>query len=336
MSTYRVQAPKEAHGRGPGAEVVSCALCNERLSLGAAPLNGRLVWRAESRSHEVPPIRNHDVLWDFPDLYIDSWATWTPCPTITALVTSTPERRAQRDTIRATWGRLDQYSNCSLRVVFFMTLEREPTLSRLLKAENKQFHDIVVQRDTSDMRQPASSTAALLVEWVPANMVGSQFALRVTDDTHVHVRALLYTLSRLGEPSAAAFIFGRASRNKQHLEGCAYMAKSEAFLRLQPTFADEELDEEEGPLVTGRLARKAGLVAVHLEGFGPCDRRVAAAQLDELLTTGNDSTAHLTIRGLTPEKMVLLHRRISTTPSLTALFRAATLRTGAHLDSMIP
>ncbi|KAH6919978.1 hypothetical protein HPB50_029034 [Hyalomma asiaticum] len=146
----------------------------------------------------------------------------------------------------------------------------------------------------------------MIVEWVPMHLHGRQWAVRVTDDTHVRVLALLGVLGRWAPGPRR--VFGRASSGHDHLEGCAYAAKSEDFLRLQPAFADESEEQEEGLLVTGRPARKAGLVPTHLEGVGPCGDGEAAAVVKERFRTGNFSATHLTLRGLSPEQMAVLHR----------------------------
>ncbi|KAH7968712.1 hypothetical protein HPB52_010793 [Rhipicephalus sanguineus] len=149
--------------------------------------------------------------------------------------------------------------------------------------------------------------AALIVEWVPMHMHSLQWALRVTDDTHVRVLALLDALERWAPGPRR--VFGRASVGRDHLEGCAYAAKSEDFLRMQPALADESEDQDEGLLVTGRLARRAGLVATHLEGVGPCGDAEAAVVVKERLRKGNLSATYLTMRGLSPRQMALLDRR---------------------------
>ncbi|KAL1442474.1 hypothetical protein MTO96_030780 [Rhipicephalus appendiculatus] len=253
----------------PSAEmVVGCRDCDPRW-----PLGGRLVWRTAPGQRSSTGGANDDsVFWDFPDIAMDLRGTWTLCPRLHVLVPTAPERTAQRNAIRATWGWLDQYPNCTLRVVFFLRLPRQQGQIAALKKEYKAFKDIVAHTDwESGARPRSSSMAAMIVEWVPMHMHSLQWALRVTDDTHVRVLALLDVLERW--PPGPPRVFGRASAGRGHLEGCAYAAKSEDFLRMQPALVDESEDQDEGLLVTGRLASKAGLVATHLEGVGPLRRR---------------------------------------------------------------
>ncbi|XP_050043800.2 uncharacterized protein [Dermacentor andersoni] len=112
----------EVLGKFPVPEVVSCVNCSS-----SAPTGGRLVWRAVSNA-------GHEALLEFPDLLRDAYAIWAPCPRLTVLVTSAPERRAQRDAIRTTWGRPDRHSNCSHRVVFFTSAQ----------SRTKQYSDLRV------------------------------------------------------------------------------------------------------------------------------------------------------------------------------------------------
>ncbi|KAH8026588.1 hypothetical protein HPB51_022049 [Rhipicephalus microplus] len=289
----------------PRAEmVIGCRDCDARW-----PLGGRLVWRTASGQRSSTGGGNDDsVFWDFPDIAMDLHGTWTLCPKLYVLVPTAPERRAQRNAIRATWGWLDQYPNCTLRVVFFLRLPRGREQIIAIKKEYKAFKDIVAHTDWESGGRPRSSSmAAMIVEWVPMHMHSSQWALRVTDDTHVQVLALLDVLESW--PAGPPRVFGRAYAGRDHLEGCAYVAKSEDFLRMQPALADESEDQDEGLLVTGRLARKVGLVATHLEGVGPCGDAEAAAVVKERFSKGNlFSATHLTMRGLSPTQMAALDR----------------------------
>nr|XP_050041054.2 uncharacterized protein LOC126537980 [Dermacentor andersoni] len=278
--------------------VIGCANCESRW-----PLGGRLVWRTAPGQ---PPAGGNDesVLSDFPDIAIDVPGTWTLCPRLNVLVPTAPERSAQRSAIRATWGWLGQYPNCTLRVVFLLILPAERKEVAAIKKEYQVFKDIVAHKRASGVRLQPSSTAALIVEWVPMHLHALQWAVRVTDDTHVRVLALLDVLERW---APGPRVFGRASADRGHLEGCAYAAKSQDFLRLQPAFDSESLDQDEGLLVTGRLARQAGLVPTHLDGVGPCGDSEAAAVVNERFRTGNFSATYLTMRGLSPEQMAALH-----------------------------
>ncbi|XP_065307369.1 uncharacterized protein [Dermacentor albipictus] len=283
---------------GPRAEmVIGCANCESRR-----PLGGRLVWRTAPGQ---PPSGRDDgsVLPDFPDIAMDVYGTWTLCPRLNVLVPTAPERSAQRSAIRATWGRLGQYPNCTLRVVFLLTLPAERKEVAAIR-EYQVFKDIVAQKQASGVRLKPSSMAALIVEWVPMHLHGLQWAVRVTDDTHVRVLALLDVLERW---APGPRVFGRASAHRGHLEGCAYAARSQDFMRLQPAFDSASVDQDEGLLVTGPLARQAGLVPTHLDGVGPCGDGEAAAVVNERFRTGNFSATYLTMRGLSPEQMAALH-----------------------------
>ncbi|KAH7954362.1 hypothetical protein HPB49_018039 [Dermacentor silvarum] len=287
---------------GPRAEMVlSCTNCESRRPLGA-----RLVWRtAPGQPPSGAGGDDESFLWDYPDIVMDVPGTWTLCPRLNVLVPTAPERRAQRSAIRATWGWLDQYPNCTLRVVFLLRLPPGRKELAAIQKEYEAFKDIVAEKQEFGVRPQPSSTAALIVEWVPMHLHGLQWAVRVTDDTHVRVLALLDVLDRW---APGPRVFGRASADRGHLEGCAYAAKSEDFLRLQPAFGSGSPDQDEGLLVTGLLARRAGLVPTHLDGVGPCGDGEAAAVVKERFRTGNFSATYLTMRGLSPEQMAVLHR----------------------------
>lgn len=180
-----------------------------------------------------------------------------------------------------------------------------------LKAEYRHTKDIVVQARTGAAREPTWSMSALLVEWVPTHVSGSSFVLRVTDDTYVNVPALLTALENLTSSDDTPVIYGRSSPNQTHLEDCAYMAKSEGFMRLQRSFADVALNHSDGTLVTGRLAHEAGLALVHMKGFGSCDDRRAALTARKWLRKGTGSSSHLTVRGMSPALMTAFHEIVS-------------------------
>ncbi|XP_077512267.1 beta-1,3-galactosyltransferase 4-like [Amblyomma americanum] len=273
-------------------------------------LGDRVVWRTWSQSSREPPPGTDDVLWGYPDLLVDVSGIWIPCPRLTVLVTTSPERRPQRDTIRSSWGLSRQYPNCTLRVIFFMSVVRGLSMHRFMKQEYRQFKDIVAQAAAPSVQEPPASMAALLIEWVPGHVLDSEFVLRVTDDTHVHVPAVLAAVDQLAGNTSSGTMYGHLSPGGDHLEGCAYMAKSEVFRRLQPGFADEQPNGDEGPLVTGRLARRAGLKLVHLEGIGPC-HRPEDSLLQTWLREGNVSSSHLTLHGLQPREMASLHWSLS-------------------------
>ncbi|XP_065301767.1 uncharacterized protein [Dermacentor albipictus] len=290
----------EVLGRFPVPEVVSCVNCSS-----SAPAGGRLVWRAVSNA-------GHEALLGYPDLLRDAYAIWAPCPRLTVLVTSAPERRAQRDAIRTTWGRPDRHSNCSHRVVFFMSAQSRSKQYSDLKYEYRPLKDIVVQARVADVPEPTWWMSALLVEWVPTHVSGSRLALRVTDDTYVNVPALLAAVDSLPTSDERLRMYGRLSSDRTHLEDCVYMAKSDGFRQLQLPFADVvAANRSDVPLVTGPLARKAGLSLVQLDGIGSCDVQSAAIAAREWLRKGGASSSHLTVRGMSPELMATLHREVS-------------------------
>ncbi|KAH7961283.1 hypothetical protein HPB52_006676 [Rhipicephalus sanguineus] len=106
------------------AEFISCVNCSSSAPSG-------LVWRAVSDGAR-------EVLLEYPDLLMDTYAIWNRCPRLTVLVTSEPGRRAQRDAIRATWGHLDFRCNCSYRVVFFMSAVPRSKQHYALKEDHGQ------------------------------------------------------------------------------------------------------------------------------------------------------------------------------------------------------
>ncbi|KAH9371135.1 hypothetical protein HPB48_000429 [Haemaphysalis longicornis] len=192
-------------------------------------------------------------------------------------------------------------------------LQPQCTIIRLTspQSEAKKHKDIVAQEVISGVRQPASSMAALITEWVPSHAPATDLVLRVTDDTYVHVRSLVAMMDRWTGATSKLGFFGRVSRNGRYLESCAYMAKPEAFRLLQPAFADESISEGEGPLLTGRLAKKAGLTVVHTEEIGPCVKASTSRGPAPVLA-GNTSSMHLTTIGLSPMQMKNFHSSIVT------------------------
>lgn len=294
--------------QGPMAELVSCSHCSANHGAFAArPLVGRLVWRTVRTVQYSSP--SDDALWTYPDLYSDALAIWKPCPRLTVLVTSAPERRRQREAIRGTWGKASQYPNCTVRVIFFMSLTQQERYHYAIKAEHLKNKDIVAQAKSLVLREPASSMAALLTEWVPSHANGSQLVLRVTDDTYVDVPALLATMDAWTGAPSAPYLIGRVSRDRRHLESCAYMAKPQVFQCLQAAFADESLSVQEGPLLTGRLATKAGGALLHAEWIGPCDDGSVARRFAHL-AAGNSPLEHVTMPHLSPDVMVDIHRSV--------------------------
>ncbi|XP_049518885.1 uncharacterized protein LOC125943548 [Dermacentor silvarum] len=286
-------------GKLPVPELVSCVNCSS-----SAPAGSRLVWRAVSNA-------GHEVLLEYPDLLMDAYAIWAPCPRLTVLVTSAPERRAQRDAIRTTWGRPDRDSNCSHRVVFFTNAQPRSQRYYALKTEYRPLKDIVVQARVAGVPEPTWWMSALLVEWVPTHVSGSRLVLRVTDDTYVNVPALLATVDSLRTSDQRLLLYGRLSSDRTHLEDCVYMAKSDGFRQLQLPFADVlAANQSDVPLVTGAIAREAGLLLVHLDGIGSCDVQRAAVTAREWLQKGGASS-HLTVRGMSPVLMATLHQVVS-------------------------
>lgn len=166
--------------------------------------------------------------------------------------------------------------------------------------------DLVVQ--VGALREPASSMAALLTEWVPSHANGSQLVLRVTDDTCVDVPTLLVAVNAWTTAPSTPYLIGRVSKgSRRQLASCAYMTQPQVFQRLQPAFADEILSKEEGPLLTV-LATKAGVALFHAEWIGPCDDNGSAYLA--YLKTGNTSLEHVTMRDLSPHMMKDLHHSI--------------------------
>ncbi|XP_075744681.1 beta-1,3-galactosyltransferase brn-like [Rhipicephalus microplus] len=243
---------------------------------------------------------------------MDALAIWNPCPKLTVLVTSEPGLRAQRDAIRTTWGRRDRYSNCSHRVIFFMSAVPRSKQHYALKSEYLRTKDIVVQAKITASPEPSWSMSALLVEWVPTHVSHSSYVLRVTDDTYVNVSAVLAAVESLPSSDVTCLMYGHLSPDQTHLEDCAYMVKSKGFAQMQRSFADVAVNYSEGPLVTGRLAREAGLVLEHMDGFGSCRSRHSALTVRELLRKVDDAPAtFLTVRGLSPVLMSMLHQVVT-------------------------
>ncbi|KAH7961284.1 hypothetical protein HPB52_006677 [Rhipicephalus sanguineus] len=176
-----------------------------------------------------------------------------------------------------------------------------------VQAEYRLTKDIVVQARIAASPEPTWSMSALLVEWVPTHVSHSSFVLRVTDDTYVNVPAVLDAVESLPSSNGTVLMYGLLSPDRTHLEDCAYMAKSEVFAQMQRSFADVAMNQSDGPLVTGRLAREAGVALVHMKGFGSCRSRHSALMAQQWLRKGGDaSSAFLTVRGMSPVLMSML------------------------------
>ncbi|KAL1425122.1 hypothetical protein MTO96_019469 [Rhipicephalus appendiculatus] len=171
--------------------------------------------------------------------------------------------------------------------------------------------DIVAQARIAASPEPAWSMSALLVEWVPTHVSNSSYVLRVTDDTYVNVPAVLAAVESLPSSDGMFLMYGRSSPDRTNMEDCAYVAKSEGFAQMQRSFADVAMNHSDGPLVTGRLAREAGLILVHMEGFGSCSTHSAVTARQQLPKVDAVSSAFLTVRGMSPKLMSMVHQVVT-------------------------
>ncbi|KAL1439083.1 hypothetical protein MTO96_047544 [Rhipicephalus appendiculatus] len=178
--------------------------------------------------------------------------------------------------------------------------------------------DIVVQARIAASPEPAWSMSALLVEWVPTHVSNSSYVLRVTDDTYVNVPAVLAAVESLPSSDGMFLMYGRSSPDRTNMEDCAYVAKSEGFAQMQRSFADVAMNHSDGPLVTGRLAREAGLILVHMEGFGSCSTHSAVMARQSLPKVDDVPSAFLTVRGMSPVLMSMVHQVVTKRERLVA------------------
>lgn len=195
------------------------------------------------------------------------------------IVSTRPENKAARATIRTGWGNPKHYPRGTIRLIFFVRAfprvrQNITWATKELQREADRFDDMVVE----DFNR--SSIRALMLEYAPAIANATRLLLWARDSFVVQPGHLFQMMSHLGK--VAGDVFGRAvrfqSRGTQvhddvagivsdwnQLEQCAYFLKMPALLRMANNYEDQPPklnQDDEYELITPPLARTSNLTFV--------------------------------------------------------------------------
>lgn len=91
----------------------------------------------------------------------------------------------RRKEMRRTWLNSSHYSPENLQVIFLVGTTSNKTATKLLKSENKKYHDII-QGDFVDSYRNLTNKGVMGYRWITENCMNAEIVIKIDDDAFVN------------------------------------------------------------------------------------------------------------------------------------------------------
>ena len=199
-------------------------------------------------------------------------------PSLLVVVHSHPLHKPQRDSIRATWGRItrDYERPDQVRLVFLLGVTDDQADMRSIRKESRMYRDVILA-DFLDTYRNLTVKSLTGLYWARTYCAGAPFILKTDDDVYFNVSGLLGMLPSMAHgtailgalnPRAAVMRYGQWRVDAEQLPdeyyppycaGCAYLLRTEAARTIMSSFHTVPILPIEDVYVTGMVAKKTGL-----------------------------------------------------------------------------